>query len=153
MAFPFDVLSWLVRLRYKVTSIVLADGEAGEMQGDANGNLKTRVMAEGPPGLTAVRQKTAAAAGTLKASPGSLYEITVWNTDAAGIWLQIHDKASAASAGETCVDQVYVPAGATVGWRPLVPVACAIKIQWAASTAPGTLTAASAVVGLSAAVL
>jgi len=154
MAFPFDVLSWLIRLRYKLTPPVATDGDTVELQGDASGNIKARIMAEGPPDLAAVRQKTGARVGSIKASPGSLFEVTVWNKGADAVWFQIHDKASAPANGDTCVDQLYVPAGATVGWRPVVPVACATQIRWVSSTTPGTCTeAAGSDIGFSAAVL
>lgn len=138
--FPFDVLSWLVRLRYKLTPPVAADGETVEIQGDVNGRILARVEADGPSGATAVRQLVGAKVGTLKASSGSLLEVSLWNQGAVPLWFQVHNKASAPINGEACVDQVMVPAGGSLGWRPMVPVACASQVRWAASTTPGTLT-------------
>lgn len=154
MAFPFDVLSWLVRLRYKLTPPVAADGDTVELQGDVSGNIKARIMAEGPPGLAVVRQLDAAKRGTLKAAPGSLFEITIWNKGSDPVWFQVHDKGSGVNDADVCLDQIFVPAGATVGWRPVVPVACATQIRWAASSTPKAATILGTdEVGFSAAVL
>jgi len=101
-----------------------------------------------------VRQLAGAKTGTLKASAGSLLEVSLWNQGSSPLWFQVHNKASAPINGETCVDQVLVPAGGALGWRPMVPPACATQVRWAASTTPGTLTLpATDDVGFSGAVL
>jgi hypothetical protein len=154
MAFPFDVLSWLVRLRYKITPPAAADGETVELQGDVHGRILARVEATGPSGATPARQLAPARHGLLKAAPGSLLEVSLWNNGESALWFQVHDKASAPGNGDTCVDQVMLPAGGAIGWRPMVPVACATQVRWAASTTPGTLTLpGSDTLGFSAAVL
>lgn len=149
------VFRWLGHGRYRSSLPTAAsNGDVVEQLVDAYGRLQVVFAAAAPVGATAVRQKTAAQRGTLKASAGSVLELAVWNNSEEPVWVQIHDKASAASNGETCVDQVYCPAGGTVGWRPLVPVACATQVRWAASTTPGTLTeVGSNCVGFSGAVL
>lgn len=43
MAFPWDVISWLVKGRYKITPPALSDGEAGELQCTQNGVLKVDI--------------------------------------------------------------------------------------------------------------
>jgi len=154
MPFPFDVLSWLIRLRHKVTPPVAADGDTIELQGDANGRVLVRVETDGPSGATAVRQLAGAKVGTLKSSAGSVLELAIWNKSGAAIWLQIHNKSSAPINGDTCVDQVMVPAGGSIGWRPMVPITCGAQVRWAASSTPATLTLIAADdVGLSGAVL
>lgn len=154
MAFPWDVLGWLAKARYKITALALSDGETAELQCDSKGHLKVRIISEGDPAVAASRQLTAAKKGTLKASAGSLVEVAIWNKSAVALWFQVHNKASDPVDTEACVDQVMVPAGATIGWRPVVPVACATQVRWAASTTPGTLTLpATDDVGCSAAVL
>jgi hypothetical protein len=78
----------------------------------------------------------------------------VWNSGAVALWFQVHDKSAAVGSGDACVDQVYVPAGGTVGWRPLVPVAATTRLRWAASTTASTYTApGTAACGFSAAVV
>ena len=56
------------------------------------------------------------------------------------VWFQVHNKASDPASSETTVDQVLIPAGGSLGWRPMVPVACGTQVRWAASSTPGTLT-------------
>lgn len=140
MAFPWDVLKWAVRAVYKLTPPVASDGELVDLQADANGNLKVRVVDQAPSGATPVRQLAGAKKGTLKASPGSLLEVSLWNQSASPVWFQVHNKASDAVNGETCIDQVMIPAGGSLGWRPMVPVACGTQVRWAASSTPATLT-------------
>ena len=140
MAFPWDVLKWAVRAVYKLTPPAASDGELVDLQADANGNLKVRLVGEGPSAATPAKQLTGAKKGTLKASSGSVLELAIWNKSASAVWFQVHNKASDPTNGETCVDQVMVPAGGSLGWRPLVPVACATQARWAASSTPGTLT-------------
>lgn len=154
MPFPFDILSWLIRLRHKVTPPVAADGDTVELQGDANGRVLARVEASGPSGATPVKQLVGAKVGVLKATAGSVLELAIWNKSGAGVWFQVHSKNSPPSNGEACVDQVLIPAGGALGWRPMVPVACGLQVRWAASSTPGTLTLiAGDDVGFSGAVL
>lgn len=154
MAFPWDVLGWLAKARHKLTALALSDGETAELQCDGKGYLKVRVVAEGDAAATAARQLTAAKIGTLKGAPGSLVEVALWNSGAGALWFQVHNKASAPVDTDACVDQVMVPAGASIGWRPAVPVACATQVRWAASTTPGVLTLpGTETVGFSAAVV
>lgn len=144
MAFPWDVLLWGIRLRFKLTPPAAADGELVDAQGDANGNLKVRVVNEGPSNATPVRQKAAARRGILKTTAGSVLELAVWNNSSDPIWFQLHDKASNPTDGDTCVDQVMVPAGGSVGWRPLVAPSCSTAVRWSASSTPGELTLVAA---------
>lgn len=48
MAFPFDVLSWLVRARYKLTPPAATDGETIELQATVNDALKVSSEAPAP---------------------------------------------------------------------------------------------------------
>lgn len=149
------VFRWLGHGRYRSSLPTAAsNGDVVELLADAYGRLQVVFAAAAPVGATAVRQKTAAKKGTLKASAGSVLELAIWNSSASAVWFQVHDKASDPTNGETCVDQVMVPAGGSLGWRPLVPVACATQARWAASSTPGTLTLiAGDEVGFSGAVL
>lgn len=154
MGFLDKVFPWLGHGRYQAAPTPALEGTVKELLIDALGRLRVVVDGETALGATAVRQLTAAKRGTLKGTPGSLVEVTVWNKGASPLWLQVHNKGSDVSNGDAAVDQVLVPAGATVGWRPAVPVACATQIRWAASTTPATCTLpAGDDVGLSAAVL
>lgn len=154
MAWPEQIFRWLGYGRYSASPTAISDGSSTPLLVDPYGRLVTAFSTSAPSGVTAVRQKTAANTGTLKAAgTGSLVEVSVWNSGAVALWFQVHDKASAVSGGDTCVDQILVPAGGTVGWRPLVPVAATAQLRWAASTTAGTYTApGTAACGFSAAV-
>ena len=60
MAFPWDVLGWLAKARYKITALALSDGGSAELPCDSKGRLLVRIVAEGDPAVAAVRQLTAA---------------------------------------------------------------------------------------------
>lgn len=150
------VFRWLGHGRYSSSLPTAAsNGDVLETLVDAYGRTRVVVDSSSPLGATPVRQLTAALTGTLKAAgAGSFVEAAIWNSGAAPLWFQIHDKASAVSGGDACVDQVMVPAGGSLGWRPAVPVAATLQLRWAASTVPGTYTApGAACVGFSAAVV
>lgn len=143
MAILDKVFRWLGHGRYYSSLPTPAsNGDVVEQLFDAYGRAVVVPGTTAPSGVSAVRQKTAANTGTLKAAgTGSLVEVSVWNSGSVTLWFQVHDKASGVSGGDTCVDQILVPAGGTVGWRPLVPVAATAQLRWAASTTAATYTA------------
>lgn len=148
------VFLWLGHARYYAAPTAVSNGEVVPLLADAYGRLQFAAAAAAPAGVTAVRQLTAANTGALKAGAGSLVEVTLWNNGAAAIWFQVHDKSGTVLAGDACVDQIMVPAGGAIGWRPAVPVAAATRLRWAASTTPATYTDPGvAVLGFSAGVL
>jgi hypothetical protein len=150
------VFRWLGHGRYwSSLPTAAANGDIVELLVDGYGRLQVVNASAAPAGVTATRQLAAANTGSLKAAgAGSLVEVTLWNSGAAAIWFQIHDKASAVSGGDACIDQIMVPAGGSVGWRPAVPVAASAQLRWAASTTAATYTApGAACVGFSAAVM
>lgn len=69
MAFPFDVLSWLVRARYKLTPPAATDGETIELQATVNGALKVSSEAPAPGGYARTLEDTDA---LVKGTPGEL---------------------------------------------------------------------------------
>ena len=154
MSWPEQIFNWLGYGRYYASPTAVADGATAPLLIDPQGRLQFSAAAAAPAGVTAVRQLAAANTGALKAGAGSLVEVTLWNNGGDALWFQVHDKSGDVSAGETCVDQVMVPAGAAIGWRPAVPVAAATCLRWAASTTPETYTApGAAALGFSAGVL
>lgn len=154
MSWPEQIFNWLGYGRYYASPSAVADGATAPLLIDPYGRLQFAAAAAAPAGVTAVRQLTAASVGTLKAGAGSLVEVTLWNSGASALWFQVHNKASDPVNADACVDQVLVPAGAAIGWRPAVPVACGTQVRWAASTTPGTLTLPGApAMGFSAGVL
>lgn len=155
MGWPEQVFNWLGYGKYTASPVAASDGGTKPLLIDPYGRLQVSTAPAAPAGVTAVRQLTAASAGALKsAGAGSLVEVTLWNSSTAAIWFQVHDKASAVSGGDACIDQIMVPAGGSVGWRPAVPVAASTQLRWAASTTAATYTAPGAhCVGFSAAVL
>lgn len=155
MGWPEQVFKWLGYGKYSASPTAVADGATSPLLIDQYGRLQVVNASAAPAGVTATRQLTAANTGSLKsAGTGSLVEVTIWNSGAAAIWFQVHDKSSAVSGGDACIDQVMVPAGGSVGWRPAVPVAASAQLRWAASTTAATYTApGAACVGFSAAVM
>lgn len=154
MSFLSKVFPWLGHGRYKASPTAVGDGQVAELLTDAVGRLRVLIDSAGPSGATPVRQLAGAKKGTLKAGAGSLLEVSLWNSSASPVWFQVHNKASDPANGETCVDQVLIPAGGSLGWRPMVPVACGTQVRWAASSTPGTLTLIAGLdVGFSGAVL
>jgi|GEM_PF-4173474 len=155
MGWPEQVFKWLGYGKYSASPTAVADGATSPLLIDQYGRLQVVNASAAPAGVTATRQLTAANTGSLKgAGAGSLVEVTIWNSGAAAIWFQVHDKSSAVSGGDACIDQVMVPAGGSVGWRPAVPVPASAQLRWAASTTAATYTApGAACVGFSAAVM
>ncbi len=153
-SWPNQLFKWLAHGIYRASPTAVADGSAVELLTDAYGRLEIVPATSAPAGVTAVRQLTAASLGHLKAAgAGKLVEVSVWNSGTVVLWFQVHDKASAVSGGDTCVDQVMVPAGGSVGWRPLIPVPATAQLRWAASTTPAIYTApGAAAMGFSGAV-
>lgn len=150
-----QVFRWIGHGRYWASPTAVGDGQVKELLVDALGRLQVALAPAAPAGVTAVRQLTAANTGHLKAAgTGSLVEVTLWNSGAVALWFQVHDKSGDVSPGDTCIDQVLIPAGGAIGWRPAVPVAASTRLRWAASTTPGTYTApGTAACGFSAGVL
>lgn len=140
-SWPEQIFRWLGYGKYQASPVAVADGATAPLLIDPYGRVQMVAAAAAPAGVTATRQLAAANTGFLKAAgAGSLVEVALWNNGAVALWFQVHDKASAVSAGETCVDQVLVPAGGAIGWRPAVPVAATLQLRWAASTTPATYT-------------
>jgi hypothetical protein len=154
MAILDKVFRWLGHGRYYSSLPTPAsNGDVVEQLFDAYGRAVVVPGTTAPSGVTATRQLTAANTGALASGAASLVEVSVWNSGAVALWFQVHDKSAAVGSGDACVDQVYVPAGGTVGWRPLVPVAATTRLRWAASTTASTYTApGTAACGFSAAV-
>lgn len=94
----------------------------------------------------------AATAISVKATPGNLYWVSCSNANAAVRYLQIHDKASAPTAGNTPILSFVIPAGtaaapsiAEITSAMLGPsIYCATGIALGISTTAGTYTAATA---------
>lgn len=155
MSWPEQIFRWLGYGKYTASPTAAADGGTAPLLIDPYGRLQVSAAPAAPVGVTAVRQLTAANTGALKsAGTGALVEVALWNNGAVALWFQVHDKVAAVSGGDTCVDQIMVPAGGSVGWRPAVPVAATNQLRWAASTTPATYTApGTAACGFSAGVL
>lgn len=68
----------------------------------------------------------------VKSSPGSLYGLSVSNTGTAARYLKIYDKATAATAADTPIITLTVPAGATITWpenQPLLFFSTGISVR------------------------
>ena len=94
----------------------------------------------------------AATAISVKATPGNLYFVTVTNANAAVRWLQVHNKTSAPTAGNTALASFLVPAGTatapgilTLGLNEFAPsMYCSSGVALGVSTVAATYTAATA---------
>lgn len=68
----------------------------------------------------------------VKSSPGRLYGLSVSNTAVAVRYLKIYNKATAATASDTPVITIAVPAGATIVWpenEPLLFFSTGISVR------------------------
>lgn len=139
MAFPFDVLSWLIRGRYRVSPTAVSDGGTPEMAMDALGRL--RVIVDSMSGTTpySVYAPTGLLAkGAIKASPGSLRQLVVTNTHTAAVWLTVFNKATQPSSPEEAVAlmklMIKVPAEDSLSLPLVGDLAFSTGIYWVGFT-------------------
>lgn len=139
--FPFDALAWLIRVRYKLTPPVAADGEAVDLQGDVNGNIKSRVVA-GPVINGYSRTPAPATSKVARAVPCALVECWGFNDDASqDLYFQLHNSAALPASGAVPLEVFPVPAGQSFAFAPSTPIPFGVGLTWAVSTTPGTYTA------------
>lgn len=155
--------------KYNTSAPTLTNGQRGDAQLDVNANLKTTAatLAAGedltnnilgvvhkpiaastysPSLYTALTQVTKA---NIKATPGNVMSAIISNTNAAVRYFQLHNKASAPTAGEVPIYSFPVPAGlATIPGVLVLGVDFFTEagyyfstgIGWAISTTYGTFT-------------
>lgn len=119
--------------RYNTSAPVYEDGDNTEIQTDQNGNMKVREQyapvaednVNGVIGMQARPVVTPLYGGTafsarlndvdiaVKTSPGNLLSVRVSNINAAVRYLQIHNKASAPTSGNSPVFSFVIPAGSS----------------------------------------
>lgn len=130
---------------YRATARTLADGEEGNLALDSSGNLKTAPAAGSSQdvvakpgtsgGLTLARVVTGTT-GTIKASAGQAYWLTVYNVNAAVRYLHLYNKASAPTLS-TDTPVLTIPLAAT-GVRDIniatLGAAFSTGIAWAYTT-------------------
>ena len=97
MAFPYDVLSWLIRGRYKISLPTVSDGGTPELAMDAQG--RPRVVVDSMPGsgssaYTHYNLTTPNSKGTIKASAGALRQVVINNDHTSELWVCLFNKAS-----------------------------------------------------------
>lgn len=146
MAFPFDVLSWLIRGRVKTTPPSASDGETVELQCTPAGRLK--VDAQLSSSVTYSQYKPPSGAdkkGIIKASAGSLRYVQVTSKDTVGCFFQVLNQATAPAGGEasTIVLTVWIPAGESRAINLPSDLAFSTGIAWAASTTMADCTLVS----------
>lgn len=144
MAFPFDVLSWLIRGRYKVTPPALADGEAGEIRVDSSGRVLVVVDSATPPTVSYHDTVEPAGKAEIKATAGSLHELWGFNDGETTVYLQIHDSSGEPDPATVPVMVFKLAAGASFSFALKSPRAFTNGIYWAASEVPGGYTSAVA---------
>lgn len=139
MAFPFDVLSWLIRGRYKASPTAVSDGGTPELLTDALGRL--RVLIDSTSGTTpySVHAPTGLLSkGAIKASAGSLRQLVVTNTHSAAVWFVLFNKASQPSSPEeaAALTKMFfkVPAEDSVSLELVGDLAFSTGIYWVAFT-------------------
>lgn len=121
----------LVAGEYNATPPTYTDGDATTLQTDVNGNTKVReqyapVAEDNVNGVYGVLPKPVSAAGysgipfqavlddvdiSVKGSAGNLLSIRATNINAAIRYLQIHNKATAPTSGDTALLSFPIPAG------------------------------------------
>lgn len=139
MAFPFDVLSWLIRGRYRASPTAVSDGGTPEMAMDALGRL--RVIVDSMSGSTPYSIYTPTgllSKGAIKASAGSLRQLIVTNTDSVVAWIFVFNKATQPSSPEEAVSLTKlvfkVPASDTVSLPLVGDMAFSTGIYWVGFT-------------------
>lgn len=152
MAWLKKVFNFVMGGTYSASPEPLTEGQSGPVLVDPLGRVQ--VVGGAPAVGQRVVQLGAADRGQLKAGPGQLVELVVWNASGDTLWLQIHDSSTEPTDGAVPVDQIMVPAGASLSWRPVGTLACSAGIWWAASTSSIELSyIGSASMGLTAGVL
>lgn len=136
---------------YNATAPTLGDGERGDAQIDANGNLKVAIAAE------EVRSFFDALGAdvdiSVKATAGYLMSIVVTNINAAVRYVQLHDKATAPANPDVPIMSIPISAGSATLATTLIlgeeffgkgGRECTTGIAIGVSTTGNTFTAATA---------
>lgn len=152
MAWLTKIFNFVAGGTFSASPVPLTEGQSGPILVDPLGRV---AVTGGAPAIgQRVVQLAPADRGELKAGAGALVEVVVWSVHSTNLWLQIFDAAAAPANGATPLDQIMVPPGASLSWRPVGDLRCATGIQWAASIGSGSLTYVDdSVMGLTAGVL
>lgn len=126
-----------IALRYNATPPLIADGQRSEAQADVNGallvNLAKQIAGEDlDKNVLGIMQKPVtggtyaplnysnsgtSAAANIKPAAGNVFSIVVTSTSTAVRYLQLHNKITPPTAGDTAQLNIVIPAGsATVPW-------------------------------------
>lgn len=164
-------LGWinvLAGVRYNATPPTLSDGNVVVLQGDANGNLKTReqyqpVNEDNTNGVATINEKLLGGVSTyaptiftnfganltlnVKSSAGNVYSIHSHNTNAAVRYIQIHNTATTPAGGAVPLASFLIPANSFKdidhSMLPAGGLYCSNGIAFAISTTMGTYTASA----------
>lgn len=118
--FPFDVLSWLMRGRYKISLSPVSDGGTPELLTDAYGRL--RIVIDSVLGTSSSYQAYTHTGLVFKAqvkeAAGVVRQVVVTNTDAVEAWVAMFDLATMPGSAPSDLDAIttllVVPPGETV---------------------------------------
>lgn len=135
MAFPYDVLSWLIRGRYKISLPTVSDGGTPELAMDAQG--RPRVVVDSMPGsgssaYTHYNLTTPNSKGTIKASSGALRQVVINNDHTSELWVCLFNKASTPGPSDLglIMFKIHIAAKETVSLPLVADVAFSTGIAW-----------------------
>lgn len=136
MPFPFDVLSWLIRGRYKASPTAVSDGGTPELAMDAQGRpvvvVHSMPGSGGSSGYTHYNLTTPNSKGTIKASAGALRQIVINNDHSAELWVCLFNKASVPGPSDLALIMFKIRVGSkeTVNLPLVADVAFGTGIAW-----------------------
>lgn len=149
MAFPFDVLSWLIRGRYKTSPTAVSDGGTPELLTDALGRLRVVIDSALSSSYSFHATTNLASQGAIKASAGSLRQLVATNTGGTAVWLAVCNSAALPGSPEALAASIKlllrVPATDTITLPLDGEVAFSTGIYWVAFTDADLETEAGAV--------
>ncbi len=144
------IFSFLGRWRYNASPPTIADGQIGEAQCDANGNLKVFLSGGelSTSGATIVHYSpgtTLQHSYAVKTSAGVLRWVWGFNNSAAKRYIQIYNSTSIPGDGVVAIKHLIpVEAGGFFSFEPPVKIPFSAGISWATSSTAVTKTIGAA---------
>ena len=143
-----EIFNLLGRLRYSASPPTIADGQLGEMQGDASGNLKVSVQsgivtASAPVPTGIARTPVMANSLVVLGAPTTLLELYGFNDDTVVKYLMLFNATSLPGNGASPIDVIRVAPG-SFAFSPGAALSFPTGLTVGVSTSQNTLTIDSA---------